>query len=372
MSNYLIIKVSNNIKRFINKCKKYNIELINVDYIDKNNIIVKIYKKDYDLIKQYNYYSEIIIFKKTGIDLLKEKILHIKYLIIIFITCIVGMYFISTVILKINVIHSNKKIRELVYEELSNYGIKKYSIKKDFNELDTIKNKILENNKDKLEWISITNVGMTYVIRVEERIIDNIVENNEYCNIISNKEAVITKIYSNSGEILVSVNDLVKKDELLIDGKIKLEDNIKGYTCSSGQVFGNVWYNTNISIKREYKEKKYTNKKRINIMFFNKELRTNKYNLFDKEYIIKTKYFSIYKEKEYKLNTKIYNEKEGINKALNELEEKFKVKIRDNGKIIKEKIINQNINKDTISLDVFVVTEELISKQVILDINEEE
>ena len=371
MNSFLYIKVINNIKRFIDKCSKYNIELSNINYINNNEIIVKIHKNDLDKLIQYNYYSDIEIYKKTGIDYLIEKVFCLKYIILVFLICIISMYFISNIILKINVIHSNKKIRELVYNELYNNGIKKYSIKKDFSKIETIRNKILFDNKDKLEWISITNVGMTYVVRVEERILSDIKKTNEYCNIVSNKEAVITNIYSSSGDILVNINDLVKKDDILIDGKIKLEDEIKGYICSNGSIYGNVWYNTNITVKREYQKKKYTGKKRVNFTFKNKVLRNNKYILFDKEYIIKNKLLSIYKEKEYILKNYKYSELDGVNYALEKIEEKFNTKLGKNGKIIKTKIINKNINNNSISLDMFIVTDELISKQVILNKDEE-
>ena len=73
MNKFILIVVYNNIKRFIKKCKDYNIELHDLNYIDKNKIIVKINKKDYEDIKKYNYYSEIDIYKKIGIDNIKKK-----------------------------------------------------------------------------------------------------------------------------------------------------------------------------------------------------------------------------------------------------------------------------------------------------------
>ena len=161
MNKYIIIRVTHDIKRFINKCNSYNIELYNIKYIDKDNIIVKIKKDDFDNIR---------------IDYYIYKINKLKYFILCFVIMIICMFLVSNIILKINVIHSNKKVRELVYSELYDNGIKIFSIKKDFNKLENIKNKILENNRDKLEWISITNIGMKYVVRVEERIIDNIKE----------------------------------------------------------------------------------------------------------------------------------------------------------------------------------------------------
>lgn len=370
MNKYIIINVKNNIKRFVNKCNKYNIELYNINYIDKDNIIVKINKEDYKNIKTYNYYSEIEIYRNVGIDYFFNRIDKLKYLILSFILCLVFTYLISNIILRINVIHSNKNIRELVSDELYEYGIKKYSIKKDFNQIEDIKNKILESNKDKLEWISITNIGMTYVVRVEERIIDKPKEENEYCNVVATKESLVTNIFSDKGDILVNVNDLVRKDDILISGNLILNEETKSYTCASGKVMGKVWYNTNITIKRDYLKKEYTGKKRYNFIIKHKILKNNKYSKFDKKYIINNRFIKIYKEIEYKEKRYKYNELDSINKALLEIDNKFKNKLNNNGKVLDKKILNKNINNKEINLNVFVITEENIGKQIELNKDE--
>ena len=368
MNRFILIKVENNIKRFIDKCRKYNIDLHNVNYINKDSIVVKVDKKDLDIIKKYNYYSNIETYSKLGIDNIKDKVYNQKCFILLFIICLLGMFFISNIILKINIIHSNKKVRELVKVELEELGIKKYSLKKDFDSLNDIKEKILENNKDKLEWISITNIGMTYVVRIEERILDEIKKEKEYCNIYSSKEALITNIYSTKGEIIVGVNDIVKPNDLLISGTIMLNEETKGYTCATGVVMGRVWYKTNITLEREYLKKEYTGNTRYNFIINNKVLRNNKYNLYDKKYLIKTKIFSLYKEIEYKNKKYKYNEKESLEKALDEVEIKFKTKLGNNGKVISKKILNKEINDKYINLNVFVTTEENIAKQEVLTI----
>ena len=370
MNKYIIINVKNNIKRFINKCNSYNIELYNINYIDKDNIIVKINKEDYKNIKTYNYYSEIEIYRNVGIDYFFNRIDKLKYFILDFILCLVFTYLISNIILRINVIHSNKNIRELVSDELYEYGIKKYSIKKDFNQIEDIKNKILESNKDKLEWISITNIGMTYVVRVEERIIDKPKEENEYCNVVATKESLVTNIFSDKGDILVNVNDLVRKDDILISGNLILNEETKSYTCASGKVMGKVWYNTNITIKRDYLKKEYTGKKRYNFIINHKILKNNKYSKFDKKYIINNRFIKIYKEIEYKEKRYKYNEIDSVNKALLEIDNKFKNKLNNNGKVLDKKILNKNINNKEINLNVFVITEENIGKQVELNKDE--
>ncbi|MBQ3021030.1 MAG: sporulation protein YqfD [Bacilli bacterium] len=372
MNDYILINVKNNIKRFIDKCIKRNIELYDIKYINKKEIIVKINKKDLKNIKIYNYYSEINEYSKLGKEKILEKIYKQKYFIVFFILCLIIMYLISNIILKVNVIHSNKNIRELVYNELENNGIKKYSLKKDFNELETIKDNILNNNKDKLEWISITNIGMTYIVRIEERIIDEIKDSDEYCNIISNKDALITNIYSTKGEIKVGINDYVRKEDVLISGDILLNEEIKGNVCANGIVMGKVWYNTSITVERKYTKKEYTDKKRYNLIINNKILRKNKYNKYDKEYIFKNRFISLYKELEYKEVEYLYNEEELLNKALKEIDNKFKDKLNNIGKIIDKKILNKSINNDKITLDVFVITEENIGISQILNKNTSE
>lgn len=371
MNKYIFIIVNNNIKRFINKCNSYNIELHNLNYIDKNKIIVKINKDDYHIIKRYNYYSEIDIYKKIGLDNIREKIFNQKYFILLFIVLIIIMYIVSNIILKVNVIHSNKKVRNLVINELEEHGIKKYSYKKDFNELESIKNKILEDNKDKLEWLSITNKGMTIIVRIEERILDEMKTSEKYCSVISEKEALVTSIYGTNGEIIVSVNDVVKPDDVLISGNIVLNESNRGYTCANGKVMGNVWYNTNINVNREYQKKEYTGNKRYNFIFNKKVLRNNKYTNYDKKYLIKNKYFSVYKELEYNLKSYVYSEKESLNKVNLEVRNKFKSKLGSDGKIISTKILSKDINEKSINVTLFVVTEENIGKQVKLDIIEE-
>lgn len=367
MSKFIVIKVTNNIKRFINKCRTNNFELYDINYVDKNNIIIKIKKEDLENIKKYNYYSEINIYKNMGFDYLLEKIKNLKYFITCFILLLLSMFLISNIILKINVIHSNKKIRELVTEELYSNGIKKYSYKKNFLELEQIKNKILKENKEKLEWISITNIGMTYIVRVEERIIDNIVQEHDFCNIISTKEALITNIYSNKGNIIVNKNDIVKKDDILISGELKLNEKTKNFTCANGKVLGRVWYTTNISVKRDYTTKIKTGKERYNLIINHKVLRNKKYNKYDKKIILKNKWLEIYKEIEYKETKKKYKENDAQEKALAEIDKKFKSKLGTRGNVIDKKILKKEINDKEIILEVFVTTEENISKQIKLN-----
>ena len=58
-------------------------------------------------------------------------------------------------IVSVEVIHENSRIRNLVTSELYDSGIKRFSLRKDFDQVEDIKNKILIIIKI-IEWLSIT------------------------------------------------------------------------------------------------------------------------------------------------------------------------------------------------------------------------
>ena len=61
---------------------------------------------------------------------------------------------------------------------------------------------------------------------------------------------------------------------------------------------------------------------------------------------------------------------DSVNKALLEIDNKFKNKLNNNGKVLDKKILNKNINNKEINLNVFVITEENIGKQIELNKDE--
>ena len=271
------IEVTGSINRFINKCISKKIYLSSISYIDDNKMTCIINLEDYKNIKRLNYYSKIKIISYVGINKVKEIIKNNIFYIIIFILAFILIDIITSYIVDIEVIHSSSSIRKLIYKELDNNNVKKYSFALNFSELDKIQQNILNNNKEKLEWISITKVGMKYIIRCEERKIKEINKESGYRNIVAKKDAYITKIISTKGVNLVRSGEYVKKGDVLISGEIKLYEEVKGDTLATGYVYGNVWYNVQLSIPKEENKKEYTGKSRFNININDKIFLKNKY-----------------------------------------------------------------------------------------------
>lgn len=356
------IEVTGSINRFINKCISKKIYLSSISYIDDNKMTCIINLEDYKNIKRLNYYSKIKIISYVGINKVKEIIKNNIFYIIIFILAFILIDIITSYIVDIEVIHSSSSIRKLIYKELDNNNVKKYSFAYSFNELDKIQQNILNNNKDKLEWISITKDGMKYIIRCEERKIKEINKESGYRNIVAKKDAYITKIISTKGVNLVRSGEYVKKGDVLISGEIKLYEEVKGDTLATGYVYGNVWYNVQLSIPKEENKKEYTGKSRFNININDKIFFKNKYKYFSQENIREIKILGLkikfYKEKEYGYKKHILSDEEVENLVNDKIKEKFS----NIGTISSQKVLKKEINDSTIDYRVFVICNEIINE----------
>ena len=362
MNKQIKIEVMGSINRFINKCIYSKIYLANISYFDNDKITCIINLDDYKKVKRLNYYSRIKIVSYVGFNKVKEMIKNNIFYVIIFILAFILIDILTSYIVDIEVIHSSSSIRKLIYQELENNNVRKNTFAYSFNELEKIQKNILNNNKDKLEWISITKDGMKYIIRCEERKIKKIDQESGYRNIVAKKDAYITKIISTKGVNLVRSGEYVKKGDVLISGEIKLYEEVKGNTLATGYVYGNVWYNVQLSIPKEENKKEYTGKSRFNININDKIFLRNKYKYFSQENIREIKIFGLkikfYKEKEYVYKKHILSDEEVENLVNDKIKEKF----NNIGTISSQNVLKKEINNSTIDYRVFVICNELINE----------
>ncbi len=346
--------------------KSYNTMYIIIDYneLDKVLRLKTIYN-----IKIIKYYGKLRLLK------------YIKKNIFVLIFLLVGLlmiYTLSNIIFSIEVIHSNSNIIKLVNEELDKNGIKKYSFVKDYREIEKIKKKILEDNKDTLEWLEIIKEGTKYTVRVEERIINKDNIDDKVYDIVSSKNAVIKKIYAISGEKVRNVDTYVKKGDTIISSDITLPNNSKVSKSASGRVEGEVWYTVRVEYPYIYNETIYTGKKKKVLVFNLLDKRISffdfhKYKSFDRniKYIFNNNIIplSLTYEDEYetKVINDIYTYDTAREKAIETTKEKLLDKYSSIIDITNIKIINEEDLSSKILVDLFITcTEDITSyKEVI-------
>lgn len=382
-SSSIKIKVTGrNINNFLKRLINNNINIEKVIPISHKEIDLIINYQDLDKvlklktiynIKIIRYYGKLRIIKRIKKDIFILSSLLISLLLI---------YTLSNIIFKVEVIHSNNNIIKLVTKELEDNGIKKYKFVKNYQEIEKIKNKILEENKDTLEWLEIIREGTKYTIRVEERIINNKPKDNKIYNIVASKNAVIKNIYAESGEKIRSINTYVKKGDIIISSDITLPNNEKISKTASGKVQGEVWYNINIEYPYQYHEIKYTgNKKKVLVLnLLNKRISLfdfHKYKTFNRniKYIFNNNItpISLIYEDEYETNiiNEVYDYNTAREKAITKAKEKILEKYPNIKDITNIKIIKEEDKKNKISLNLFVTCLEDITEYQEVDNNKE-
>lgn len=369
IKHYIYIKTkARNKDKLLVKLYKNNISVYDV-YEKDTYLYLKIKQSDYKVLQEKIVTTKFNYVNDSGIHHLKNVISPLKVLSIFLFLFLINFF--SKVVIRIEVIHSNKEIRELVQSTLEDYGVKKGTLKKDYQEIEEIKNKVLNSYKDKIEWLEIESVGMKYIVRIEERIINNLENDNKYCHIVAKKSGIISDITSTTGEILVNNGQYVNEDDILISGEIKFNEEVKNNVCAKGIVLAEVWYTTNVSLPINYSKSKRTGKLRYNLLIRTDKKKHKIFNSRLKNYETEEKkMFSLfnitfYKLEEYEIeiNDQKYNLEKGVEKALELADKKMKVKLNDNEYIKSRKVLKKSINNSTIDIEIFYIVIEDITKK---------
>ena len=383
-NNYIKVRIEGkNVNNYVKWMVKQRIKIINLNMIKHNKLEVIIDYKDYKQLKKYSKTYKITTIKKYGnlkiLELLNKNI----FILIPIILAIMFLYFLSNVIFSVDVIYNNKEIVEKIEKELKKYDIEKYKFKKEYEYLNEIKEKILKNNKDTLEWLEIIEDGTKYIVKLVERKQEEQTKDFEYQSISTNKDAIITSIKAYSGEKVKETNEYVKAGDIIVSGVITKPDGTSVYTKAKAKIYGEVWYKIDIEYPYVYKEERVTGKSKevFVINFLNKKIPLftySKYKQFKVELknIIENNILPITfsKEKLYEVIVKeeIYTWEEAISNAIEVSKKKL---IENNNKIVEIKnveILNKQTINSKIKLNLFISVVEDITKIVEIKKSEEQ
>lgn len=345
-----VISILVNNKIYFNSMKTINDYLyfkVRESDIERINCIL-----DIEIVKYYGKVGVISFIKKHYI------------LLISFITTYSILLILSKVIFSVEVVTNNLKIKESVLYELKEYGIEKYKFVKSRKEIEYLKSKILENNKDTLEWIEITRIGTKYIVNLTPRIVDNTVTDEKVYDIVSKKDALIKNIIVSGGSSVKEVNEVVKKGEVIISSDIIKFDKVVGKSSAKGKVYAEVWYTLNISVPYNHVVYESTGKtiNHIYLDIFGKKFtimgkyKTNNSlnettTLIDKPYL----FFKVMKESKELYNYKkvSLSKEEAYNEAIKRADKIINDKLDTDEHIIERKVLKNNSYSSKIELELF-------------------
>lgn len=376
MDSIVKIKIEgSNIHNYLKRVMRKKVQIIKV---------IPISYREVHLILKYSEYQKLLNFKSiyqiTVLQFMgKLKFYHLlkrnSILLVFMILGLILIVFLSRFIFSVEVIHQDKEIRALLMRELKEYDIHRYSLKKGYEDLEKIEDEILDNNKDRLEWIEIINYGTKYMVRVEERKLNQENEVYQYQSIVSKKSAILIQIDAIRGEKVKNVNDYVMRGDTVISGYITLPNNITVATMAEGVVYGEVWYQVDVDYPIVYQETNLTGKSKDVYVL---KLLNHKISLFNfEEYhsfkskdkiLIESSLLGIklVKERQFEALVKdeVYTEDIARNKAIDYIKEKLMKDNRDIVEIKDVKILSTDSDEDSIRFELFVRVIENIGEVV--------
>lgn len=344
------------IERFINICRNNKITIWNLKR-DKNvrlelNIATRDLKKVAKIAKQTK--CKLKILNKKGFPFIFNKYKKRKIFLVALILIVLVLAISSNFIWNIDIIEENNEPIENIYQDIVENGLSIGKLKSQINTKEII-NKI-RLNRDDIAWMGIELKGTNAIVKiVKSTSKPEIIDDNDYCNIVSDKQGIITKVNAQNGTIAVKVGDTVNIGTTLINGWMEGKYTGIRYVHARGDIEAKVWYtkskliqyNTTERVETGNSENKY--KIKINNFEINFSKRLSKFEIYDK--IDEESKFKIFSDfylpislikttnKEVKEEQKNYSIEEAKNIGIEELQKELDDEIEN-----KEKIVNKIIN----------------------------
>lgn len=356
------------IEKFINICRQNGIFLWGIKRekasIMHTNISIKDFKKIKRITKQIN--CRVHIERKKGLPFFLDRYKKRKIFVIGLIAILLIIFGTSNFVWNIEVVGNEKINKDELIQELKEQGLEIGTPKRKINKNEIINTIRLKRND--VSWVGINIKGTNVTVKIvetEEK--PEIINQDEYCNIVANKDALIQKIDSTKGTSVVKEGDLVKKGSILIGGWMEGKYTGVRYVHGAGKVMGKVWYTetARVQLKEEKIEKTGKEEKKYKINFNNFQI--NLYKTLSKF----EKYDTIYTDKKVKIfsdfylpvsftecnnfetisKTEEYTQEEAKNIAIERAEKKIAEQVT-NSDDIQDKKINVITTNDYVEVEV--------------------
>ncbi|MCL2341732.1 MAG: sporulation protein YqfD [Firmicutes bacterium] len=357
-------------ERFVNVCISKKIFLWNIKREKMEalcaNIGIGEYKKLKSIAKKTN--SKITIKSKKGLPFILHKYRKRKIFLALLFLIIVGLVVSSNFIWNIEITGEESISKEDIMQTLNKEGLKIGILK---SKLDS--NKIVNDvrlERDDISWIGISIKGTNAIVKIKEwSPAPEVINENDYCNIVSDKSGIITEINVQNGTANVKTGDIVQPGTVLISGVIEGQYSSPRYVHSLGVIKAKVWYTKKERVYLNQKmpaetgniENKYSIKLGNFKINFYKTLSKfqnydtissdNKLRLFSNFYLpidlIKTT------NKEYIYKDVTYTEEQAADITANELEKDIQNEVKDPKTIINTQV-NTYVGQGYIDVEVIV------------------
>ncbi len=267
------------IERFMNICSSQKIFLWNLKRTHSTRMIVNIGLRDFKKIKPIVKKTKcrITIDRKKGLPFLLHRYQKRKLFFIFFATILLGIIAVSNFIWNIEIIGNEKIPAEEIQKVLEEHNFKIGRCKIGLKTKDVIDQIRLE--REDVAWVGIEIKGTNATVKiVEADLKPDIIPEEEYCNLVATKDAMITKVIAQNGTAVVKEGDVVTKGSILVGGWLEGKYTGTRYVHANGEVQAKVWYSEKVKIplKQVKKEKTGAEENKYSIKINNFEINLSK------------------------------------------------------------------------------------------------
>lgn len=361
------------IERFINICNTKQILLWNLKRKNSITLYASISIKDFKGLRSIckKTKCKLKIQNKKGIPFTLRKYKKRKIFLGLLFLIVIIVIILSNFIWNIDVEGNINIPREELLALAEENGLSVGKIKGGIDTKEVINKIRLE--RDDVAWVGIDIIGTNAVIKVVEADAKpDIINEEEYCNIVADKDAMITKVIARNGTPVVEEGSVVKKGDILIAGWMEGKYTGRQYVHSQGEIEAKVWYTATEKIELKETKKIETgneeNKYSVKINNFQINLPKSIPNF--------EKYDTIEASKKLKLFSNFYLPFELITYTYKEYKEETVIHSIEEAKQIgveraEEKLVNEIKDKEILDKQIKVKTEsEYLLVEVTFEVKE--
>jgi similar to stage IV sporulation protein len=367
---------------FINSCLTSGIQIWDIQPLENGRVLASI--SVVDVLKAKTILKEnklkIRIKEKKGTPFLLRKLWRRNGFLIGMFSFIFILFLLSNMIWNINVTGANPKTEYQLKKAAVELGITKGKLIFLLPNVREIQRELTEKMEN-VTWIGVTRHGTTYRFEVVEKEIPKEKQVTGPRHLVATKKAMVYSMFVEKGQPVISIHDYVQKGTLLVSGMIGKADKTT-LVSAKGKVYGEVWYQTKVSVPLNTSFQTYTgkSKNRHYVSIFGLSIPV--YGFSDGEYKAKTETINetplylakwktpfSYLKKEIRETDGVkrsYSKKEAVAVGKKMAKKELLKKIPADAKINGEKVWQQNVSNGKVTLTMlYQVIENIASEQPI-------
>jgi similar to stage IV sporulation protein len=270
----------------------------------------------------------------------------------------------------VNVVTDDREDEQTILSQLKDLGVYRGALKSKIVQSDVKRKMLLKNSS--LKWIWVDIKGTSAIVRFSKRdAVPDVYNEDEFYNIYSSKDAVITKIIARDGEARVAVGDTVLKGQLLIEGVSKISETEVKFIHASGDVSGTVWEEKTTLIPKIREERAPTgakfehlsiNSSKFNIkLFINSRIKYQKYDIIEERH--RPIFLPIYFDKTIYKEVEVSRFENDVAALAEEAKNSFCASLAENGADVTYSSVTTSDEGDALRAEIRALCEETISTE---------